>query len=178
MTEAVTKGRITIVATGEFREFTYNPRTIKGNHGFEFPSMKIPGGSVPLLQGGAGKDLPIKFTLELDGERGYLNRRRGAGNENLTLDISDELNWYLAMTYSEGGGLFGDPNSLPPVVLFTFGPFFRGVPCVVEDVDYEIKSFTGTLAPRRADVSISLKQRVTSSPDRSNVYSTARSRNF
>lgn len=171
-------GRLTLLATGAYREFTYNPSQIKDGHGYDFPSMKIPGISNPLLQGGAGTDRDFSFSLDLDGERGYKRRRSADGSTGPSFDISDELNWYLHLTYPEGAATLGEPDSHPPIVLFTFGPFYRAVPCVVPKVDFTLKQFLPDLTPVKAEVSISLKQKITGSVARSSIYNPGTARNY
>lgn len=187
----VTKGRLTDYLTGTFREFSLNPSEIQDTRGVTFASSPVPGISHPASQGGSGSERSITFTLRLDGEVGYRDRRRiravnnalneagGASRESeIPLDISDELNWYRHFTYAEGNATLGSPRSMFPLVIFTFGTFYQGVLCELRQCDISILQLTPRLEPMRADVAITLVEKVFFTVSRSSVWDPNVNRNF
>jgi len=184
----VTKGRLTRIITGEYREFSLNPNDLSFTVGYNYPDTGIPGGSHPVTQAGGGKAAPIRFTLRLDADIGYRHRRRFSGNQPNSrslrgertqedgsqwgeLSVQDEMNWYLSMVVPGGNNArLGDPDSVPYVLLFTFGSLFRGTRVVVTDIGVKVLQLTPELKPMRADLAMNLKVAPTVSIRRADVY--------
>lgn len=56
--------------------FMFNPATVSVSHGWSHGEQPVPGRSHPHYSGGAGKAHSFSITLQLDADRGFLQRRR------------------------------------------------------------------------------------------------------
>lgn len=175
------KGSFTNLTTGEQRSFSLNPSEIKDNYGHTDASTNIPGISHPASQDGHGTDRLVSFTLRLDADVGYRDRRvRNGANDpaaedinevrGLPFSIKDELNWYRSFMYTEGHAMLGDASSLRPLCLFDYGEMYNAFRCKMMKCNIVVTHYTNDLRPYRADVDIELKQKVASSVDRSSIY--------
>ncbi len=190
---SVAKGRFTIRDSREYREFTLNPSSIQDTKSYGYPDFVIPGISHPVTQAGSGSARMISFPLRLDSDVGYRVQRRLAAseqetdplggdplqsNQGLRHDLTDEINWYRQFLYPEGNARLGSPDSLPSVLLFTFGPMYQGLPCVMTQCNVTISQWSPDLAPMRADLQIQLKEKILFTVSRSSVYSSSQNTVF
>jgi hypothetical protein len=153
----VTKGRILHRQTQSYKEFMFNPETIKAEDGWHWGTADIPGMSVPIVGGGSGVDRPITFTVFLDADRGRSEDRKfsAISEGNMSLDLTSDINWYRMLTYATAGrGTY--IHSAPSTVIFTFGPMFPGVECRVDEVRTDIVYWTPQLEPVRARIEITM----------------------
>lgn len=189
----VVKGRFSIPATGESLLFMFNPPTIRDKQGISYPDQVVPGMSHPVTQYAGGGPRIISFELYLDGDRGNVGRDQSGRLQNhaapqateearqFRSDLSEpgapsksikaELEFYRSLRYPaqvDGNGL---PDIHPHVILFSFGPLYQGVPCVVQQVDQEIIYWNLNLEPIRANLQIVLKEIVPRSVPRNAVFS-------
>jgi hypothetical protein len=192
----VTKGRLSVIETDEVYVFMFNPNRISDNKSTNFPEQPVPGMSHPVLQFGSGSSRLLSFNLYLDGDRGTVglssvrnqenlarrprlldpwesaaDRRRSAGT-GVTKSIQTDLDFLYSLQLpiaTEGIGL---PDVHPPTVLFSFGEHYLGLECVVEKVFIDVNYWNTRLEPIRADVSITLKQKVARSVARSVIWDT------
>lgn len=155
-----TRGRITVPHTKplSFREFSFNPRAIRDGGKAEIGAIGIAGASHPIYQFGSGGERVIGFDLQLEAEyiaAQKLTGRLTTSNAEIRLDLTEELQFYRALKmptkYGQGFG-----NVAPPIVLFTYGSLYKGIPCVVKSVETRILAWTPDLLPKRATVSIEL----------------------
>lgn len=81
----VVKGYINFIenAASTRVPFMFNPSQVRRSHGWDHGSDAIPGRSHPAYSGGAGTEETLSFTLVLDADRGFLERRR-RGNSALS----------------------------------------------------------------------------------------------
>jgi hypothetical protein len=161
----VLNGSITNMRTAFTRPFSINPHTIKSRGGANVPDTPVPGFSDPLLCFASGKVTTISFTLDIDGEMTL--RKFGIQMANAvhperdrySYDISSELEWYDSLRFpvdpSDPG--VGNDAGLDRVIL-SFGSYFPGVVCFVEDVEHEIIEFAPDLAPTKSKTSITMKR--------------------
>ena len=189
----VIKGSFSIPSTGERLLFMFNPPSIRDRQGISYPDQVVPGMSHPVTQYAGGGPRLITFELYLDGDRGNVGRDQNgrlqnhAGPEATTesqrfrsnlsqpnapsKSIKAELDFYRSLRYPaavDGNGL---ADIHPPIVVFSFGPLFQSVPCVVMQADPEIIYWNLNLEPIRANIEIVLKEIVPSSVPRSEVFS-------
>lgn len=185
----LTKGRLTIASTGDYREFSLNPSKIKDTKGWASSDQGIAGISDPAFQGGHGTVRKISFTLRLDADVGYRGTRQGGSDlfaawregrevQGKPYDITDEVAWYRQFVYTEGDARLGEIDAAPPVLLFSFGPMYQGLRCKLLDADYEILTWDQNLKPVRADLNVTLRQVITESVNRSDIYNSSRNRVF
>lgn len=191
----VIKGSFSIPATGERLLFMFNPPSIRDRQGISYPDQVVPGMSHPVTQYAGGGPRLITFELYLDGDRGNLGRDQSGRLQNhATPDsttqsqrkirsnlevpgapsksIQSEIEFYQSLRYpaqTHGDGL---PQIHPHRVLFSFGPLYQGVECVIMQVDPDIIYWSANLEPIRANLEIVLKEVTTRSIQRSEVFST------
>jgi hypothetical protein len=196
MTTRVTKGRFSVVETDEVYVFMFNPNRISDNKSTNYPEQLVPGMSHPVIQYGSGSSRLISFSLYLDGDRGTVGLssvrnmdnlarrprlldpwesaadRRRAGGTGVTKSIQTDLDFLMSLqlpTATEGIGL---PDVHPPTLLFSFGEHYLGVECVAEKIYTDITYWNTRLEPIRAEVSVTLKQKVARSMARSVLWDT------
>lgn len=194
MTVRVTKGRFSVIETDEVYDFLFNPNQFVDQRVVGFPDQSVPGMSHPVVQYGAGGARTITFTLYLDGDRGYLGLTSARREENqarrprlldpwesaaersrtrrqgISKSIQAEIDFLQSLTYpirSEGIGL---ADVHPPTVLFSLGEQYLGMECVVPSVTVTTTYWTPRMEPIRAEVGITLKQKVARSVERRVVY--------
>ena len=190
----VDKGRLTVLRTGESRDFSLNPNDINDTKDNNFPSFQVPGISNPIYNYGSGGDRDISFTLRLDGDVGKRLKRRTASieavqqiargeevsdqNADISLSINDEIAWYEQFEYSEGNARLGLPEAQVDILLFTFGVRYRGVRVFMARCHKRIMQWTPRLDPTRADLEITLRHIPSRSVRRSEIYDRDRNRGF
>lgn len=190
----VVKGRFTRLLDGDYRSFSLNPNALSDTHGYEYPSARVGGSSHPAIQAGSGKARMITFTLRLDADIGYRLKRRNQNNTGVEKDlgtygrenaalgqvmsVADEIAWYEHFTYPVGNARLGEKDAQPPMLLFSFGPRYAGLPCVMLDCGVSVLQWSHTLNPVRADLAIKLEYRMTRRVTADDIYSSARNRNF
>lgn len=160
-----TRGRLTNARTGNFIEFLFNPTTVSVSAGSNLSKDPIPGADAPLIRWASGKERSIKFTLQLDG--GESLRFRGANLTDLfsngdnqddpfeTLSIRAELAFFDSFSKPARLDLAGSDGGADKVVL-NLGSYFDTVVCYLEDAPIKITHWSPTMAPVRAEVSVSL----------------------
>lgn len=175
------KGSFTSALTGDFRSFSLNPSEIKDNKGHVLADTNVPGISDPLLQSGHGTKRVISFTLRLDADVGYRDRRKQNGSNDpaaedinevrgLPFSIKDEINWYRSFLYTEGNARLGEDEAQTPVILFDYGELYSALRVKMTKCNCTITAFTNDLRPLRADVEIDLEQVIRQSVNRSSIY--------
>lgn len=156
----MTKGRLTVVDTGQTVEFMFNPAEVKKGYAPTYATMLVPGVSHPVVQYAAGGSETITFTLWLDGDRGRNHPRifNGARPQAKgdAIDIADELAFYESLTLPRSSDAALVTDVPPSVVLFTFGILFQAVPCVVTSASPTISWWTPDLRPMRATIDFAL----------------------
>lgn len=167
------KGSLTVVDTGEFAPFMFNPANIRQAKGINYAEQIVPGVSDPVIQYAAGGARTISLELYLDGDRGRNRPRRQNArrtDKGDSLDIADEIRFYESLLYpmKRDGVLFTDVH--PSVVLFSFGVLYQRVPCVVATADSEVTFWTPDLRPMKATVRIELKEKRERGRERDDIY--------
>lgn len=188
---ALTKGRLTIASTGDYRDFSLNPDELNDNKGWASSDQGIAGISDPALQGGHGTVRKITFVLRLDADVGYRGRGRPGGSEYFSAwregkeiqnstpyDITDEAAWYRQFVYTEGNARLGEMDASPPVLLFSFGRMYQGLRCKLLQADLKITTWDQNLTPVRGDLNVTLRQVISESINRSDIYNSSRNRVF
>lgn len=189
----VIKGSFSIPATGERLLFMFNPPSVRDRQGISYPDQVVPGMSHPVTQYAGGGPRLITFELYLDGDRGNVGRDQSGRLQNHATpaetessrrfrsnlsepgapskSIQSELEFYMSLRHPAetlGNGL---SDIHPHLILFSFGPLYRGVPCVVQQADPDVIYWSLNLEPIRANIEIVLKQVTTQSIGRSEVFS-------
>ena len=175
------KGSLTNLINGELRSFSLNPSDIKDNKGHTYAEDSIPGISDPVAQSGHGGKRLVSFTLRLDADVGYRDRRSQNGSNDpaaedinevrgLPYSVKDEINWYRHFLYTEGNSMLGEADAQTPLILFDYGEFYSAFRCRMETCNVTITHFTHDLRPKRADLEITLAQSIRTSINRSSVY--------
>lgn len=176
------RGRLTNARTGDSLVFAINPNTITMKNGSNLAKDSTPGSSHKLIRWMSGKDRSISFTLNLHGEiqlrfgiklnngndpaPGGQPKANGSRNEIVEDPASYSIDSYVKFLESLTYPI--DPEDQPglggtgcDIVLFSFGPSIRAVPCVVEDITTKLTEFDPQLNPVQATVDISLERYVT-----------------
>jgi hypothetical protein len=134
----------------ESKSFWYNPTEIGDNKANNWTDAAVAGGSHPVYAWSSGGERLITFDLFIDGDRSNITKKG-------VIDISDELAWYRSLLYPiKFSSQIEDVY--PSVVLFTFGPFWQSVNCVVKKTDIKVTFFTANLNPVKATVSLGLAE--------------------
>lgn len=151
-------------------EFQYNPAQISDKRSVNYATLNAPGLIMPVRQYSQGGDRTISFTVRIDGlfqglESGTVdNDHRIARDE--AGSITPELNKYRAFLYPKTESWQGANGSFvplyaemqqfasPPACLFGFGG--RVIDCIVTEINITELLFNPSLAPLRADVSVTL----------------------
>ena len=152
-------------------EFQYNPEEVTDKRSVTYATLNAPGALGPVRQYTAGGDRTISFSVMVDGVLA-----EGAPGPGIARDtaggIGPELAKYRAFVHprtprwAEAAnrpdgftGLYEGAErvfSAPPTARFGFGE--RVVDCVVTEVSVTEQLFTGSLAPLRATVQVSLAE--------------------
>jgi len=157
------RGRFTIVERGTTKVFMFNPAEVGDEKGVNWGEGDVPGASAPVVQFGSGKARIISFELFLDGDRGQVGR---GGN---SLDISEEINFYRSLEYPSAYGK-GPASVAPWIVLFTMGPLYQQLPCLIVKASPKIIYWTPKMEPVRATISISLREELSRSQTSLDVF--------
>lgn len=172
-----TKGSLTVVETGQRVPFMFNPTNVGSTKAISYAEQLVPGVSDPVIQYAAGGVRTISMELYLDGDRGRnrprpLNAIRQSDNLN-AVNIADEIQFYQSLLYPihRDGTRFTDVY--PPTVLFSFGPLYQGVPCVVSGADDTVTFWTPDLRPIRATIRLELKEKRARGRERGQIYQDA-----
>ncbi|QXJ21269.1 hypothetical protein AGRA3207_002106 [Actinomadura graeca] len=151
-------------------EFQYNPAQLGDRRAVGYATLNAPGRLLPLRQYTQGGDRTISFTVRVDGlyagpsgDRIPIGRDEDGG-------ITPELNKYRALlwprsrSWPDAGGTFtalygrDEGFAAPPDCVFGFGG--RVIDCVVTEIAITETLFTPALAPLRADVAVTLVERM------------------
>jgi hypothetical protein len=153
-------------------EFQYNPVQLADKRAAVYATLNTPGQLLPTRQYTQGGDRTISFTVQVDG------LYDGPADDQIPISkdaegsIAPELNKYRALlwprsrTWPDAGGSFlplytaTTTFAAPPECVFGFGD--RTIDCVVTEVGITEKLFTPRLTPLRAEVSVTLVERVAS----------------
>jgi hypothetical protein len=152
-------------------EFQYNPTEISDRRGATYASQNLPGLLMPVRQYIHGGDRTLSFTVKLDG------RLSGVPDAELPIalgangDLTPELNKYRALLWPQTpdwqmagasfANLYGEEtlrHVSPPVCRFGWGE--RVIDCVVTGADITEQLFNSELAPLRAEVRMTLVERL------------------
>ncbi len=160
----VKRGRLTNFRTGNYVTFLYNPTSLSETKGNNLSEDAIPGFSDPLIRFASGKARVVTFSLEIDGEsrirRSGVNLLNGARPEPienaLGFSIAGEIEFFQSLEYPVDPSLPGSDGG-PDKVVFTLGPMYDGVLCVVEQVPVTITEWDPELNPTRATLNLTLK---------------------
>lgn len=152
-------------------QFQYNPTELSDRRALNYASQNLPGLLMPVRQYINGGDRTLTFTVRLDG------RLSGASESDLPIalgqngDIGPELNKYRALLWpqtpdwqlgtSSFASLYGSGTMVhvsPPVCRFGWGE--RVLDCVVTGADITEQLFNSELAPLRAEVRVTLVERL------------------
>jgi Contractile injection system tube protein len=151
-------------------EFQYNPTELSDKRAVSYATLNAPGLLLPVRQYSQGGDRTISFTVRIDG------LFKGPAEDQIPIDkdedgsIAPELNKYRALlwprtrNWQDAGGsfvpLYTDTLQFapPPDCIFGFGD--RVIDCVVTDVGITEQLFSPQLAPLRAEVAVTLVERV------------------
>lgn len=174
------RGSFTVVGSGEFQEFMFNPNAITDRMGPNYAAQDVPGISFPTLSYGGGQARTVSFDLFLF-ESG-IRRPRPANAINTKvirseeprnpLDLTDDIKFYQSLTqpqsnYQEGRSF---EDKAPPVLLFNFGPMYQGWPCVLDPIDVRVTKFSPNLEPLEATLSIVLRYKPSVGETRANYF--------
>jgi hypothetical protein len=151
-------------------EFQYNPTQLTDRRIPTYATLNTPGQLLPLRQYTQGGDHTISFTVQVDG------LVAGPADDQIPISkdaegsIAPELNKYRALLWPrsrdwlDAAGsflpLYPDTAAFaaPPDCVFGFGD--RIIDCVVTEIGITERLFTPQLAPLRAEVSVTLVERV------------------
>jgi len=156
-TPTPTRGHITVPDRGLSQGFMFNPANVSDNKGVNYGTVNVPGASHPVYQYGSGGERIISFQIYLDGDRGRFGREE-TGRQ--TLSIRNDINFYQSLLYPAEFDTLGFEAVYPPIVLFTFGPMFNNIPCIVKAAPYTVTYWTPGLEPVRATINLTLGEQV------------------
>lgn len=157
MEPTIIRGHLAVPDRGTGRTFMFNPTEIKDNKGVNYGSLDLPGMSHPVLQYGSGGERVISFQLYLDGDRGKVAR---GGAANLDLSVEEDILFYRSLLYPVEFDVSGIRSIYPPNVLFSYGPLFKAVKCVVTKANVTVKYWTPQGEPVRATIDMELKEKI------------------
>lgn len=175
------KGRLTNLRTRYYREFMFNPTEVEREDAWEWGAHRIPGASHPVISGGSGGPRLINFTVFLDGDRGSKEKRNEGVVDPVKFqpvgdafpidtttfgiypDVTDDINFWRQFTHPMASGQNTLANRGPAHVVFTYGPLFPGVECVVRRCKTRVMMWTPKLLPMRATVEVQLEEFVSQS---------------
>lgn len=161
----IVRGRLVNYRTGAAFEFAYNPNNVSEPHVANLSTDDTPGQSDGIVRFASGKTREIRFTLKLSGERRLRMFGASVINDADPIEIPEnsysirgELAFLESFTFPtdpEDGG-----DGAPDLVVFTFGPRWPGVLCVVQKVEAKNLEYAPDLDPTDADVEIVLMRKV------------------
>jgi hypothetical protein len=150
--------------------FQYNPNQLSDKKSATYATLTAPGLLMPVRQYTQGGDRTITFTVHIDGLYEGPADKKAAILKAEDGSIGPELNKYRAFLYPQTSRwkdatgsfapLFAQARifTSPPLCVFTFGD--RTIDCIVTDVTITETLFNAKLAPLRADVAVTLVERV------------------
>ncbi len=151
-------------------QFQYNPAQLTDKRSVSYASMSAPGLFMPVRQYTQGGDRTLSFTVHIDG------LYSGPADDEIEISkaedgsIGPELNKYRAFLYpqttrwQEAGASFAplydqERNfANPPLCQFGFGD--QLIDCIITEVNITENLFNANLAPLRADIAVTLVERV------------------
>ncbi len=138
----VRPGHLVALDAGGILKFQYNPEEVTERNSATWANISIHGMTNPRLQYTSGSGRTISFTLKMyhDDDYGWSPGRR--------------IRWLNSLTYPDTGG--GMPSRPPSRVSFTLGQDYRGVTCVMLDVEAVSTKFDRENFISYAEVSLSL----------------------
>ncbi|MER7728954.1 hypothetical protein [Streptomyces sp. NPDC096323] len=151
-------------------EFQYNPTQLADKRTVNYAALNAPGRLLPLRQYTQGGDRTLSFTVRVDGLFPGPADERIPISKDAEGSIAPELNKYRALVWprtpdwqhagASFTGLYGGASGFvsPPDCVFGFGD--RMIDCVVTEVGITELLFTPGLAPLRADISVTLVERM------------------
>jgi hypothetical protein len=157
----ITRGRMTVRATGMTRIFQFNPSELRDQKGITWGSLQVPGSSHPIYQFGAGNERLISFDLYLDGDRARFGRETADPSDSLS--IQTEINFYRSLLYPGQYDSQDFAAAYPYLVLFSFGQYIPSMPVIVKQANVTINYWTPLLEPVRATVAMELGEIVLNS---------------
>lgn len=157
----VKKGRVTIPATGQFRNFMFNPNEVTDAPSVNFGMILVQGSSQPVYQYGSGGERIISFELFFDGDRGRLARRNQPGvfsSFEDSLSVNNEIKWYQALLYPQEYDTQDFVKTYPYIVLLSLGNFLDAVPCLLKSAPVTVDYWTPNMDPVRATMAMSFAE--------------------
>lgn len=161
---SVTRGRLTVLSTGDSRSFQFNPNEVTDDKGVNWGTLDVPGASHPIYQYGTGGERIISFELYLDGDRGRYGRAEFPPSEYLDLSIQSEINFYRSLVYPSQYDSQDFAAVYPYMLSLSMGNYFKALPCIIKSPPtVKITYWTPKMDPVRATVSMSLSEVVSRS---------------
>lgn len=151
-------------------QFQYNPTQLGDKKAATYATLNAPGQLMPVRQYTQGGDRTLSLTVHLDG------LYKGPADDEIAISKADdgsigpELNKYRAFLYPQTARwqearasfapLYEETRQFasPPLCQFGFGD--RVIDCLVTEINITETLFNANLGPLRADVTITLIERV------------------
>lgn len=127
---------------GGMIKFQYNPEDVTERHAARWANISIHGLTNPRLQYTSGDGRTLTFTLKF-----YHADESGK-------TPGDNVKWLSSLVYPDTGA--GMPTRPPTRVIFSLGPDYQGVTCIVTSVDIVASKFDQNNAIRYAEVTLNL----------------------